>query len=111
MRALHVAGMAAAVALAFPGVASAGPPAPLDPQNWSFQDNLTWSDYKPVPGTNYQDPAIQPTVKKWRVALILVDYPDRPFTVTLPAGSNIFGNPQVGAAGIPRAQVPQFYAD
>jgi hypothetical protein len=28
------------------GSALAAPPAPLDPQNWSFQDNLTWGDYK-----------------------------------------------------------------
>ena len=49
-------------------------------QNWSFQDNLTWSDYKPLPGPDYSDPAIQPTVKKWKVALIMVDYPDRPFS-------------------------------
>ena len=55
--------------------------------------------------------AIQPTVKKWRVALILVDYPDRPFTVTQAAGSNIFGNPSALAHSVPRDQVPQFYAD
>src|SRR3954447_6419004 len=102
---------AACVAVATDSAVAAGPPAPLDPQNWSFQDNLTWSDYKPVPGPDYSDASIQPTVKKWRGGLILVDYPDRPFTVPPPAGSNIFGNPQVGAAGIPREQVPQFYAD
>ena len=41
----------------------------------------------------------------------MVDYPDRPFTVSQPAGSSVFGTPSVGASDIPRAQVPQFYAD
>ena len=91
--------------------ASAAPPAPLDPQNWSFQDNLTWSDYKPIPGPDYSDPSIQPTVKKWKVALILVDYPDRPFTISQPAGSTVFGTPSARAHSVPREQVPQFYAD
>ncbi len=103
--------------------ASAAPPAPIDPQNWSFQDNLTWSDYKPIPGPDYSDPSLTPPNRcsntapvvgppcRWRVALILVDYPDRPFSVTLPAGSNIFGNPSAMAHSIPREQVPQFYSD
>jgi M6 family metalloprotease-like protein len=90
--------------------AAAAPPQPLDPQNWSWQDNLTWSDYKKLPGPDYADPAIQPTVKKWKVALILVDYPDRPFTISQPAGSSVFGTPSVTAHSVPRDQVPQFYA-
>ena len=109
--AILAAAVAAAAVVGAAPAGAAGPPTPLDPQNWSFLDNLTWADYKPVPGPNYSDPSIQPTVKKWKVALILVDYPDRPFTVTQAAGSNIFGNPQVGGAGIARDAVPQFYAD
>ena len=106
---LAVATVAAAV-VAAPAFA-AGPPAALDAQNWSFQDNLTWSDYKPIPGPDYSDASIQPSVKKWKVALILVDYPDRPFTISEPAGSTVFGTPSVGTSGVPREQVPQFYAD
>ena len=90
--------------------ASAAPPQPLDPQNWSFQDNLTWSDYKPIPGRTTRTRAIEPTVKKWKVALILVDYPDRPFTITRPP-AHIFGTPTASRHSIPRDQVPQFYAD
>jgi M6 family metalloprotease-like protein len=105
------------------GPASAAPPAPIDPQNWSFQDNLTWNDYKPIPGPDYNDPANQPTAIcrntapvvgppcKWRVALILVDYDDRPFTITQAAGGTVFGTPTALAHSIPREQVPQFYAD
>src|ERR1700710_2530627 len=102
----RVALVAALAVLGTAGSAAAAPPTPLDPQNWSFQDNLTWSDYKPVPGPNYSDPSIQPTVKKWRVALILVDYDDRPFTITQPAGGTVFGTPTAAAHSIPRAQVP-----
>jgi M6 family metalloprotease-like protein len=112
MRVLHAAGVAAALALVAPAFASAaGPPAPVDPQNWSFQDNLTWSDYKPLPGMDYSDPSIQPTVKKWKVALVVTDFPDKPFTITLPAGATIFGTPSVEAHDIPRADVPAWYRD
>ena len=81
---LAAAVAAATVVAATPAIAA--PPAPLDEQNWSFQDNLTWADYKKLPGPDYSDPSIQPTVDKWRVALIMVDYPDRPFTISQPAG-------------------------
>ena len=112
--------VAAVVVVVAAGPASAAPPAPMDPQNWSFQDNLTWADYTPIPGPDYNDPAHQPTERctstqgppcKWRVALILVDYPDRPFTITQPAGGTVFGTPTAIAHSIPREQVPQFYAD
>src|SRR5829696_2665321 len=84
-RAVMAAATVTAAIVAAP--ASAAPPAPIDPQNWSFQDNLTWGDYKPIPGPDYSDPTVQPTVKKWRVALILVDFDDRPFTISQPAGA------------------------
>jgi M6 family metalloprotease-like protein len=102
---------ASAVAAGSSTAAAAGPPAPLDPQNWSFQDNLTWADYKKVPGPDYSDPSIQPTVKRWKVALILVDFPDRPFIIAQPAGGTIWGTPTAAAHSVPREQVPQFYAD
>src|SRR5262245_34416141 len=110
-RAVLAIALAASAVVATESASAAGPPAPIDPQNWSFQDNLTWSDYKPIPGPDYSDPSIAPTVRKWRVALILADYPDRPFTVTLPAGGTVFGTPTAMAHSIPREQVPQFYAD
>ena len=49
-RAVVAAACVAAAGLGVAATASAAPPQPLDPQNWSFQDNLTWSDYKPIPG-------------------------------------------------------------
>ncbi len=111
MKVLHVAGTAAVLALMTPAVASAGPPAAVDPQNWSFQDNLTWNDYKPLPGTDYSDPTIQPSVKKWKVALVLTDFPDKGFTISQPAGGTVFGTPTLEAHSIPRADVPAFYRD
>ena len=86
-------------------------PRRVDAQNWTFQDNLTWNDYKPLPGPDYSDPRIQPTVKKWKVALVLTDFPDKPFYITQPAGTTIYGTPTAEANDIPRAQVPAFYRD
>src|SRR4051812_2872622 len=111
MRALHVAGMAAAVALALPGVASAGGPAPIDPQTCPSQNTLPWGDYKPLPGTDYPTPDVQPTVKKWKVALVVTAFPDKPFYLTQPAGSSVFGTPTAQAHDIPRDQVPTFLRD
>ena len=84
---------------------------PLDKQQVQDQYDMSWGDYKPIPNTNYQDPAVQPTVKKWKVALVLGDFPNRPFHVTQAPGSTVFGNPQATAANVPRADVGRFYAD
>src|SRR3954447_16369346 len=111
MRGFHVAGMATAVALALPSAALAGAPAPIDPQNWSFQDNLTWNDYHALPGTDYSNPDIQPSVKKWKVALVVTDFPDKPFYLSQPAGSSVFGTPTTEANSMPRTQVPNFLRD
>src|SRR3954454_5670212 len=111
MKVLHAAGMAAVLALSVPAVATAGAPAPVDPQNWTFQDNLTWKDYKPLPGPDYSDPSIQPSVKKWKVALVLTDFPDKGFFISQPAGSTLYGTPTADANSIPRDQVPAFYRD
>ena len=55
------------------------------------------------PGPDYSDPSDPADAsKKWRVALILVDYPDRPFTISQPAGSTIFGTPSALAHSVPR---------
>src|SRR3954469_7944789 len=105
MKLRYAAGIAAALALGAPAVASAGAPAPIDPQNWTFQDNLTWNDYHAIPGQDYSDPSIQPSVKKWKVALVLVDFPDKDFTITKPAGSTIYGTPTAEANTIARADV------
>jgi M6 family metalloprotease-like protein len=84
---------------------------PLDVQDAEYQDDMTWDDYRPVPGTDWANPALEPTVEKWRVAVVLMDFADQPSNVTLPANSTLFGNPQPSAAGIPEAQAAQFFED
>jgi M6 family metalloprotease-like protein len=82
--------------------------APLDPQRVQDQQDMTWDDYHPIPDKDWADPTLQ-QVRKLRIALIAVDFPNHPFVITLPKKSDLFGNPQIDP--IPRDKVPQFYAD
>lgn len=81
---------------------------PIDPQHVQDQDNMTWNDYKPIPGKDWADPAIKP-LREFRMALVAVDFEDQPFVMTLPKGSDLFGNPQIDP--VSREEIPQFYAD
>ncbi|MFI1106302.1 M6 family metalloprotease domain-containing protein [Streptomyces melanogenes] len=72
---------------------------------------MTWAEYRAVPGTDWANPNRRPTQRKFKGALVLLDYSDEDFSVTKPAGAAKFGNPQPSAAGIPRAQLPKFYED
>lgn len=83
-------------------------PPPIDPQKVQDQDIMTWSDYRPIPGTDWNDPSLKPE-KGVRLAVVAIDFPDQPFVITRPKGTDPFGNPQVEP--IPREKVPQFYAD
>ncbi len=69
---------------------------------------MTWADYHPIPGRNWADPSLKPA-RGFRLAVVGIDFPGQPFVITLPKGSDPFGNPQIEP--IPREQVPQFYAD
>jgi M6 family metalloprotease-like protein len=82
---------------------------PIDPQVWQDQQNMTWADYRPVPGADWANPARVPSQRRLRVALVAVDFPDQPFVITQPQFSDPFGNPQI--APVARADVPRFYAD
>ena len=84
------------------------PPTPLDPQIVQDQDDMTWEDYHPIPGKNWADPSLVPE-RKFRMALVAVDFPDQPFVITLPKKSDLFGNPQIDP--VKREDVPQFYSD
>jgi len=83
-------------------------PPPLDQQRIQDQDTMTWDDYRPIPGRNWADPALKPE-KGFKLAVVGIDFPNQPFIITLPKGSDPFGNPQIEP--IPREKVPQFYAD
>jgi hypothetical protein len=65
----------------------------LDAQNPSWADDTTCNDYKPLPGRDYSDPSIQPTVKKWRVALVMTDFPDREYSNHAAGGINDLRQP------------------
>ena len=104
-----VAAVAVPAAAADP-VGHAPPFQPIDSQDFVLPQDQTWADYKPVPGTDWGNPALQPSVKKWRTALVFVDFPDQQPIVSLPKGAHISGNPQLDLQ-VPRNEVPQFYAD
>lgn len=70
---------------------------------------MTWADYRPIPGVNWADPNRKGSERNFRVALIAVDFPDQPFVITQPKGSDLFGNPQIDP--VTREDVPRFYAD
>jgi M6 family metalloprotease-like protein len=87
---------------------SAGPsPSALDPARWQDQEDMTWADYRPIPGVNWADPSRTPG-RALRVALIAIDFEDQPFVITKPKQSDPFGNPQIDP--IRREDVPKFYA-
>lgn len=95
--------------VAIPAFQAAKTTAPIDPQKVQDQQDMTWADYRPIPGASWSDPSLKPSKKQFKVALIAVDFDDQPFVVTLPKHSDLFGNPQIDP--VPRDQVPQFYAD
>ncbi len=83
-------------------------PGPIDPQIVQDQDDMTWDDYRPIPGKNWADPALEPE-REFRIALVAVDFPDQPFVMTKPKHSDLFGNPQIDP--VDRDEIPQFFSD
>jgi M6 family metalloprotease-like protein len=81
---------------------------PIDPQIIQDQDDMTWDDYNPIPGKNWADATLIPE-RKFRMALVAVDFPDQPFVITQPEKSDLFGNPQIDP--VKREDVPEFYSD
>ena len=81
------------LAQAGPRIFAVGAPRPIDLQNFEQPDTMTWDDYRRIPGTNWADPTVRGSVRTFKGALVLVDYPNQPFVVTQPANSTIYGNP------------------
>jgi M6 family metalloprotease-like protein len=120
-RRIRVVGVLAAVVLAVWPVRSAPQdgqsgaggttpwPSPLDPQVVRDQDDMTWDDYKPIPGSTWNDPARVASVKTIRLAIVTADFPDFPFVMTMKKGSDLYGNPRVDP--VTREEIPKFYAD
>ncbi|KAB2341273.1 M6 family metalloprotease domain-containing protein [Actinomadura rudentiformis] len=90
--------------------AAPGAPKPIDPQNYELPDTMTWDDYKPIPGTAWADPTKKGSIKNFKGAVVLVDYPNQPFVVTQPKNSTIYGNPSL-VGDVPKDKVAQFYQD
>ncbi|KAI1817673.1 M6 metalloprotease [Poronia punctata] len=90
---------------------SSNPFAVLDPQEIVLPDNMTWADYVKVPGTSWSDPSRKGSERNFNIALVVVDYPDEPFVITLDPGSTPFGNPLDVVSPITRDEVPAFYRD
>ena len=79
----------------------------LDPARVQDQDDMTWADYRPIPGTRWADNALAPG-RAIRVALVAIDFEDQPFVITQKKQSDPFGNPQVES--VRREDVAKFYA-
>ncbi len=47
--------------------------------------------------------------RKFRIALVAVDFPDQPFVITMPKNSDLFGNAQIDP--VLREDVPESYSD
>jgi hypothetical protein len=105
---IHATGIAGLLLASAALPAAAQVPPPIDPQKVQDQDDMTWADYKPIPGKNWADPSLKPE-RGFKMALVAIDFPDQPFVITHPKKTEIFGNPQIDA--VPREKVPQFYAD
>jgi M6 family metalloprotease-like protein len=84
-------------------------PAPIDRQQVRDQDDMTWDDYRPIPGTDWANPERKGSDKTLRIAILTADFEDQPFVMTLPLRSDLFGNPQVPP--VKREDIPRFYAD
>ena len=67
------------------------------------------ADYKPIPGVNWAADTRAPSERTIKIAMVLFDFEDQPFVVTLPKRSDPFGNPQIDP--IKREDVPRFYHD
>ena len=75
-------------------------PAPLDPQSWQKQEDMTWYDYKENPVIDWAtelnvDGIVNPKTADGKGtlkgALILVDFWDRPFIMTKPVHGDSLG--------------------
>ena len=77
--AVLVATMTAAVpSSAEPG--NGGLPKDIDPVSHVLPEHMTWDDYRPVPGYDWNNPSYQPP-RKVRAALVLGDFTDQKFVV------------------------------
>ena len=90
--------MAAPAVTADPPVTIAGGldavPEHIDPQTWQMAATMTWDQLKPNPAIDWNKLDISKTkTDDMKGLLVLVDFKDTKFIVTLPKGSDVYGNP------------------
>lgn len=83
-------------------------PEPVDSESWVLPEHMTWDDYRPVPGMDWNNANIQPE-RVLKGALVVVDFPDREFILSSQEGSEHHGNPING--NIPREEVKKYWED
>ncbi|WP_433958369.1 M6 family metalloprotease domain-containing protein [Cytobacillus horneckiae] len=83
-------------------------PEPADKESWVLPENMTWDDYNPIPGLDWREPVVEPE-REIKGALVVVDFSDRDFILSMEEGSELAGNPIVG--NIPREDIPQYWVD
>lgn len=83
-------------------------PDPVDSQSWVLPEDMTWDDYRPVPGIDWRDTDIEPE-RVLKGALVVVDFQDRDFILSQEEGSELAGNPVYG--NVPREEIPEFWED
>ncbi len=83
-------------------------PDPVDSESWVLPRDMTWEDYHPVPGLNWDELDIAPE-RELKGALVLAEFQDLEFVVTQPEGTDPAGNPQIG--NVPREELSQFWLD
>ncbi|MBS4190785.1 M6 family metalloprotease domain-containing protein [Bacillus sp. FJAT-49705] len=84
-------------------------PEPVDPQSWVLPRDMSWSDYRPVPGIDWNTSDITPE-RVIKGTLIIVDFPDQEFILSQTEGSEIAGNP-IGTGNVPRDQLGKWWED
>ena len=84
-------------------------PEPVDPNSWVLPEEMTWDDYRPVPGIDWRDADIEPE-RVLRGALVIVDFPDREFILSQPIGSDVAGNP-IAIGNVPREEIGDFWVN
>ena len=58
-------------------------PPPLDPKQVKHHENMTWDDYRPLPGRDWANPSIKPE-KGFKLAVVAVDFPINPLLSPCP---------------------------
>ncbi len=83
-------------------------PDPVDPISWELPENMTWDDWTSIPSAVVDWDAIDlPNATLQKGLVILVDYQDEDFVLTLPKGSDPMGNPRIDP--VPREDLAEWW--